>query len=324
MPLEGSVYGGVEGRLIGIYLQDRPPRVIRAGSVVVEFPSSIFIFATSSNDLLDVLVGYPMELQEELPRLHVTLDKLRSCLLELFLLLGVHCLHLLSVLAFLIGLLYLVKSPQFLVVHYSLDHCLDRERSKRRSSSLVELSAEPGSTSLTIIITFINWPELPDEKIFVVHKFFIRGPQRSSFTLLTSFYRPLFVDIKQVELLHGRKVDHAIEANWNSGKLLFLSTFEPALELDLNGHRLVIWEVYPVWLAFDPRIRSGVPKPPETFESQARFLKYININRENILPCLPCHFPPFVSLTQGTLLWIACDVLCFKLDRRPRSYKVNT
>ena len=229
MVLVGSVQGGVEGRLIGIYLQDRPPRVIRAGSV--DLFNTLITFRTYTNDLLDVLVGYPMELQEELPRLHVTLDQLRSRLLELFLLLGVHCLHLLSVLAFLIGLLYLVKSPQFLVVHYSLDHCLDRERFF--ADALEELVAEPTATIVLPVLS--DRPELTDSEVRVVHKLLIRRPD-TPLAFRAAFHRPLFFDIEHVDLFHSRKVHNVFRTYCYPSEVLLLVIVKPLLELSVDGY----------------------------------------------------------------------------------------
>jgi hypothetical protein len=152
------------------------------------------------------------------------------------------------------------------VFHYTLDHRLDREGFF--ADALVELGAEPHATTIFTIHTLSSndWTELADEKICVVHKFFIRGPQQSSFTLLASLHWSLSLDVKNIDLLHRRKIYHPIVADHHSGKLLFLPTFEPAVEFDLDGHRLVIWEELPVWLTFDPRIGSGIPKPPVVFK----------------------------------------------------------
>ena len=67
----GPVDGLVERRLVGIYLEDGTPRIITAFSVDWE---SAIAFLISVKDLLDVLVGNPMELQEELPSVHIALD----------------------------------------------------------------------------------------------------------------------------------------------------------------------------------------------------------------------------------------------------------
>ena len=60
LALVGSVQGGVEGRLIRIDFKDRPPRVVGAVSVLWADPFAIFIIVF--DDLLDVLVGDPVEL----------------------------------------------------------------------------------------------------------------------------------------------------------------------------------------------------------------------------------------------------------------------
>ena len=65
--------------------------------------------------MLDVLVRDPVELEEELPCLHIALDKLSPGFLEMLLLLGVHLLEFLGVLG--LRLLYLMEGPQFLVFH---------------------------------------------------------------------------------------------------------------------------------------------------------------------------------------------------------------
>ena len=67
----GPVDGLVERRLVGIYLEDGTPRIITAFSVDL---ISVIAFLVAGKDLLDVLVGNPMELQEELPGFHITLD----------------------------------------------------------------------------------------------------------------------------------------------------------------------------------------------------------------------------------------------------------
>ena len=72
LALIGSVHGAVERRLVRVDFKDRPPRVVGAFSVywvVYEFVSHFHV-----DDLLDVLVGNPMELQEELPSVHIALD----------------------------------------------------------------------------------------------------------------------------------------------------------------------------------------------------------------------------------------------------------
>ena len=61
----------------------------------------------------------------------------------MFLLLGVHFLQLRGVLA--LRLLNLMEGPQFLVLHYTLDHRLDREGFF--ADALVELGAEPLTTT---------------------------------------------------------------------------------------------------------------------------------------------------------------------------------
>ena len=51
-----------ERRLVRVDFQDGPPRIVRA-----------FVMAIVE-DLLDVSIGNPMELQEELPSLHIVLN----------------------------------------------------------------------------------------------------------------------------------------------------------------------------------------------------------------------------------------------------------
>ena len=111
----------------------------------------------------------------------------------MFLLLGVHLLKLLGVLA--LRLLNLMEGPQFLVLHYTLDHRLDRER-----FSTDELDTEPATTTFFQVLS--EWLELSDEKIFIVHEFFVRGSQESSFSLLAPLHWSLPLDLKDVDLLH--------------------------------------------------------------------------------------------------------------------------
>ena len=185
----------------------------------------------------------------------------------MFLLLGVHLLKLLGVLA--LRLLNLMEGPQFLVLHYTLDYRLDRE--EFFSDALVEIFTEPSATC-RIFPVFREWPELSDEKIFVVHEFFIRGPQRSSFTLLASLHWSLLVDFEEVDLLHGWKIYHAIIADHNPAILLLFSTLEPLVVSVLKGHRFVIRVELPVRIAFLPRIRPRVIEPPKSFKGEIIWL----------------------------------------------------
>ena len=117
-------------------------------------------------------------------------------------------------------------------------------------------------------------PELAHKEVRIVHKLLVRWPD-GSLPLLPPLNGSLLLGVEDVDLFHGREVDHAIEAEHYPGKLLLFSTFEPAVEFGLDGHRLVIWVELPVWLAFYPRIGTGIVKPPEVFECEAGFLKYI-------------------------------------------------
>ncbi len=70
MVVVGPVDGLVEGRLVGIYLEDGTPRIITAFSV--DFAAKGII--TITKDLLNILVGNPMELQEKPPSVHIALN----------------------------------------------------------------------------------------------------------------------------------------------------------------------------------------------------------------------------------------------------------
>ena len=75
----------VDGRLIRIYFKDRPPRVIRAFSVLSVLGGVVVIFI-EPKDLLDVLIGDPVKFKEEFPSLHVGLDQLGPSFLDFTLL----------------------------------------------------------------------------------------------------------------------------------------------------------------------------------------------------------------------------------------------
>ena len=71
----GLVDCTVQGGLVRVDLEDRPPRVIGAFSVHLG-TQYVTMLAIPPQDLLYVLVRDPMELKEELPSLHVRLHQL--------------------------------------------------------------------------------------------------------------------------------------------------------------------------------------------------------------------------------------------------------
>ena len=96
----------VDGRLIRIYFKDRPPRIIRAFSVLSVVLFAFFIFVP--NDLLDVLIGDPVKFKEEFPSLHVGLDHVDPMFLDFLLLVGVQSLESFCVIRFFLRFLDLL------------------------------------------------------------------------------------------------------------------------------------------------------------------------------------------------------------------------
>ena len=71
MVVVGFVQGIRKGRLVGIYLEDGTPRIITAFSVDI---ASLFTIVIHAKDLLNILVGNPVELQEKPPSVHIALN----------------------------------------------------------------------------------------------------------------------------------------------------------------------------------------------------------------------------------------------------------